>query len=157
MSTCIASGTCVTVESEMLGAQSEGGEGMGATDHPADWDEDVAIAVRAPVRAPSPVSSERNQPTGLSAAAAVSILPVLGEPQRTAPCSAHYCVAKSVVGSGGGQKTSTHCRISSTQGQSTDLSRRESTSYLLVPGYWSRRLPSSPKYGVYLPLVIRNR
>jgi murein DD-endopeptidase MepM/ murein hydrolase activator NlpD len=74
-------------------------------------------------------------------------------PQRTPPTSSNYRIPKSVFGSGGGPKTSTHYVMNSTQGQSTDLSRRTSASYVLVPGYWSSR--STPHYHIYLPLALK--
>jgi hypothetical protein len=77
------------------------------------------------------------------------------KPQRTPPASANYQIAKSVFGSGGGEKTSTHYVINTTQGQATDLSRQHSASYVLVPGYWSRWIPPSYEYGIYLPLVVK--
>lgn len=77
------------------------------------------------------------------------------EPQRIPPVSSSYRIPKSVFGSGGGEKASTHYVINSTQGQSTDLSRRTSASYVLTPGYWS--LPTAGSHQVYLPLVVKNR
>jgi hypothetical protein len=74
---------------------------------------------------------------------------------RTPPSSASYRIAKSVLGSGGGEKISTSYVMNGTQGQSTDLSRRASDSYVLVPGYWGRWIPRTFGYGVYLPLVSR--
>lgn len=76
------------------------------------------------------------------------------EPQRTPPTSASYRIPKSVFGSGGGLKTSTHYVMNSTQGQSTDLSSRQSASYVLVPGYWSS--PATGGYKAYLPLVVKH-
>jgi surface antigen len=77
------------------------------------------------------------------------------EPQRTPPASASYRIPRSVFGSGGGIKQSAHYVMNSTQGQSTDLSRRTSASYVLVPGYWSSTTTGG--YKVYLPLVIKGR
>lgn len=79
------------------------------------------------------------------------------KPQRIPPASASYRIPKSVFGSGGGTKTSTHYVMNSTQGQSTDLSRRTSASYMLWPGYWSRWTPATVEYRIYLPLVTKNQ
>lgn len=79
------------------------------------------------------------------------------EPERIPPTSANYSIVKSVFGSGGGPKTSAHYVMNSTQGQPTDLSRRTSASYVLVPGYWGPWKPVTLEYGVYLPLVVGNR
>lgn len=78
------------------------------------------------------------------------------EPERIPPTSANYSIVKSVFGSGGGTKTSTHYVINGTQGQTTDLSRRVSASYVLVPGYWGRWAPRTFEYVVYLPLVVES-
>jgi hypothetical protein len=77
-------------------------------------------------------------------------------PQRTPPASTSYRIAKSVFGSGGGEKNSTHYDMNSTQGQSTDLLRRNSASYVLVPGYWGVSSPRTFDYRVYLPLIVRH-
>ncbi len=79
------------------------------------------------------------------------------EPVRTPPTSAGYRLVKSVFGSGGGPKTSARYVMNSTQGQPTDLSRRTSASYVLVPGYWGPWKPVTLEYGVYLPLMVGNR
>jgi surface antigen len=81
----------------------------------------------------------------------------LVRPQRIPPTSASYQIARSVFGSGGGAKASTNYVMNSTQGQATDLSRRQSASYVLVPGYWSRWIPSTFKYRIYLPLVVKGQ
>ncbi|MBN1135553.1 MAG: DUF1906 domain-containing protein [Anaerolineae bacterium] len=78
------------------------------------------------------------------------------EAQRTPPASESYCISKSVLSSGGGEKSSASFSMNSTQGQSTDLNRRESASYVLVPGYWGRWYPV-PKLALYLPLVLKDR
>ena len=77
------------------------------------------------------------------------------EPRRMPPTSETYRVAKSVFGAGGGEKRSAGLIMNGTQGQSTDLSRRESSSYVLVPGYWARWYPV-PKVEVYLPVVLKS-
>jgi hypothetical protein len=79
------------------------------------------------------------------------------EAQRTPPASAHYLIPKSVFGSGGGKKISTHYVLNGTQGQTTDLSRRVSASYVLVPGYWAASSPRVFDNKVYLPVILRNR
>lgn len=78
------------------------------------------------------------------------------EAQRTPPASENYRITKSVFGSGGGEKTSTHYVMNSTQGQGTDLSQRQSASYVLAPGYWGQWTPLVFDHTVYLPLVVRN-
>jgi hypothetical protein len=78
------------------------------------------------------------------------------EPQRIPPASTTYRISKSVIGSGGGPKASTHYIMNSTQGQSTNLSRRQSASYVLVPGYWGRWIPLVYDFDVYLPVVTRD-
>jgi murein DD-endopeptidase MepM/ murein hydrolase activator NlpD len=83
-------------------------------------------------------------------------LRVAVEPERIPPTSANYSIVKSVFGSGGGKKNSTHYVMNGTQGQTTDLSRRVSASYVLVPGYWGRWAPSTFEYAVYLPLVVES-
>jgi hypothetical protein len=75
---------------------------------------------------------------------------------RTPPGSEHYRIPKSVLGAGGGVKTSTGFVMNSTQGQSTNLDRRQSTSYVLAPGYWGRWTPLIYDHAVYLPLVVGN-
>jgi hypothetical protein len=77
------------------------------------------------------------------------------ELQRTLPTSATYRISRSVFGAGGGEKSSASFAMNGTQGQSTDLNRRESISYVLVPGYWGRWYPVL-KFDVYLPLALRN-
>jgi hypothetical protein len=77
------------------------------------------------------------------------------EAQRTPPASASYRIAKSVFGSGGGAKASTHYVMNSTRGQPTDLRRRHSTNYVLVSGYWSRWIWPTYEYEIYLPLVVK--
>ncbi len=92
-----------------------------------------ALAVEVVERAP--VVSERALPVEpVAAPAAVAREPV--DPLRVAPASANYLIPKAVFGSGGGPKASTNYRMNGTQGQTTDLSLRQSSSYRLIPGYW---------------------
>lgn len=77
------------------------------------------------------------------------------DPQRAPPASTHYRIPKGVFAVGGGPRSSTRYRMNGTQGQSTDLSRRQSTSYVLVPGYWSRPISAADRPSVYLPLVMK--
>ncbi len=44
--------------------------------------------------------------------------------------------------------------MNSTQGQSTDLNRRQSAGYVLIPGYWSQWVPGPRR--AYLPLILKN-
>lgn len=108
-----------------------------------------------PTVTPEPIAlsdlDERHEP---DAALMRSIETQTIEPQRTPPASISYRIAKSVFGSGGGLKESTHYVMNSTQGQSTDLTRRTSDSYVLMPGYWSSA--ATGNYKVYLPLVVKN-
>jgi len=78
------------------------------------------------------------------------------EAQRTPPASESYRIAKSVFGSGGGVKTSAGLIMNSTLGQSTNLIRRESDTYVLIPGYWGRWYPVL-KLHLYLPLVVKEQ
>jgi LasA protease len=78
------------------------------------------------------------------------------EPQRIPPASASYRIPKSVFGSSGGLKASTHYVMNGTQGQATDLARRQSGSYTLVPGYWGTWLGPARGYVIYLPVVIKD-
>ena len=71
------------------------------------------------------------------------------------PISENYRISKSVFGAGGGEKRSAGLIMNGTQGQSTDLNRRESIDYVLVPGYWGRWFPVQ-KLDAYLPLVLKN-
>jgi murein DD-endopeptidase MepM/ murein hydrolase activator NlpD len=77
------------------------------------------------------------------------------ELQRTLPTSATYRISRSVFGAGGGEKSSASFAMNGTQGQSTDLNRRESISYVLVPGYWGQWYPIL-KFELYLPLALKN-
>ncbi|MBN1954463.1 MAG: hypothetical protein JW900_05355, partial [Anaerolineae bacterium] len=77
------------------------------------------------------------------------------EAQRTPPASESYRISRSILAAGGGVKTSASFAMNGTHGQSTDLARRESAAYVLVPGYWGRWYPVL-KLDLYLPLVFRN-
>jgi hypothetical protein len=101
-----------------------------------------------------PVDAPQTTETDLEAIppqAGVRRIPL--ESQRTPPTSTSFRIPKSVFGSDGRAKSSTHYVMNSTQGQSTNLSRRTSASYVLLPGYWG---PSFSSYRIYLPLVVRN-
>lgn len=115
-----------------------------------------APALTRPPDAPAPAPALSFQP--LSAEETVQTAPYKAvDPLRVPPGSASYLIPKAVFGTGGGPKSSTHFRMDGTQGQSTDLNRHQSANYVLMPGYWGPWAPISFGYGVYLPLVVRNR
>ena len=76
------------------------------------------------------------------------------EAQRTPPASGSYRIPRSVLSSGGSEKSSASFIMNSTLGQSTDLRRRESDGYVLIPGYWGRWY-AVVKLDLYLPLVVK--
>ena len=94
------------------------------------------------------------QPAATDAPSLIRRVPV--EAQRTPPASESYRISKSVLGSGGSKKSSASFVLQSTQGQSTDLGRRESNGYILIPGYWGRWYPVV-KLELYLPLVVKKQ
>jgi len=73
------------------------------------------------------------------------------EPQRTPLASASYRISKSIFGTSGGLRASTHYVMQGTSGQTTGIDRRESNSYVLQSGYWGARSASCV---VYLPIVL---
>jgi photosystem II stability/assembly factor-like uncharacterized protein len=101
-----------------------------------------------PVGAPEPVTVTEPSAPG----SPLDREPV--EAQRTPPASESYRISKSVFGSGGGVKSSASLIMNSTQGQATNLNRRESSSYVLIPGFWGRWYPVQ-KLEFYLPLVVK--
>jgi hypothetical protein len=101
-----------------------------------DWGFSPVEMVESPAPTPIPIDRQPVEP-------------------RTPPGSEHYRIPKSVFGAGGGVKSSTSFVMNSTQGQSTDLNRRQSTSYALAPGYWGRWTPLIYDHLVYLPLAVK--
>jgi photosystem II stability/assembly factor-like uncharacterized protein len=100
----------------------------------------------------------QTQPAAADEPAAAGAKPVQREPvdaQRIPPASESYRMAKSVVGSGGGARSSASFVMNSTLGQSTDLIRRESEGYVLIPGYWGRWY-AVVRLELYLPLVVKD-
>jgi LasA protease len=75
----------------------------------------------------------------------------LVELQRTPPTSAHYRIPKSVLGSSGGLKSSTHYVMQGTSGQTTGVAWRQSDSYTLHSGYWG----NAASHAIYLPLILK--
>ena len=111
----------------------------------------------SPTAIPKPTATP--QPVAVDEPLASLSIPVHREPvevQRTPPASENYRIPKSVFGSGGGEKTSASFVMNSTQGQGTDLSRRQSASFVLAPGYWGQWTPLIFDHTIYLPLVVRN-
>ena len=108
-----------------------------------------------PANAPGPRAESGAELSEPSAPTSVAIQRDLVELQRTPPASGSYYISRSVFGAGGGEKSSASFAMNGTQGQSTDLNRRESISYVLVPGYWGQWYPVL-KFDVYLPLALRN-
>lgn len=127
---------------------------------------DVLIAPSAPPTGTLPVvpawlkepptTPPEDPPPALSEAnvAVIALQPV--DPLRVPPASVHYLIPKSVFGSGGGPKTSAHYTMNGTQGQTTDLNRRQSANYAMAPGYWGQWALITFEYGVFLPLVTRS-
>jgi murein DD-endopeptidase MepM/ murein hydrolase activator NlpD len=74
--------------------------------------------------------------------------------QRTPPTSANYQIPKSVMGAGGGAKTSTNYVLQGTNGQVTGVGQRESSSYILQSGYW-REATAPSSWLVYLPAILK--
>jgi len=105
--------------------------------------------------APQPQVVSEGEASEVSAPAAIASNDEAVELQHTFATTGTYRIVKSVFGAGGGEKRSTSFAMNGTQGQSTDLSRRESMSYVLVPGYWGRWFPVV-KLDAYLPLVLKN-
>jgi murein DD-endopeptidase MepM/ murein hydrolase activator NlpD len=104
--------------------------------------------------APQPQAVSEGEAGEVSAPAAIASNHEPVELQHTFAMTGTYRIVKSVFGAGGGEKSSTSLIMNGTQGQSTDLSRRESSSYVLVPGYWARWYRVA-KLKVYLPVVVR--
>ncbi len=150
---CCCSGSALSVD------QGTSACGTGVV---SDQDEMFSELIELPMSVPgmtegveSTTSWEAGDTSEAAESEAVQVSRASVEPQRIPPTSANYRIVKSVFGSGGGEKTSTHYVMNSTQGQSTALRRRQSASYALVPGYWGRWIPSPYEYGVYLPLVVK--
>jgi hypothetical protein len=153
---CAEFGACETVDTSEPTSLTAVEEELNAADEPISWDREPPIASTASI--PETMEASPGGADGVDSPAPVSVLaqraPV--EAQRTPPTSASYRILKSVLGSGGGAKSSTHYVLNTTQGQSSDLSRRTSASYVLVPGYWSRLISLTFEHQVYLPLISRN-
>ena len=111
----------------------------------------VPAAIPNPTATPLPVAMDEPP-----APSSIPIRREAVEAQRTPPASESYRIPKSVFGSGGGEKASASFVMNSTQGQGTDLSRRQSASYTLAPGYWGQWAPLVYDYAVYLSLVVKN-
>jgi surface antigen len=134
-------------------ALPEGKEDLDTLDGTARRDTELPITTTLSLPEPEEVSPEGTDPIDSPAIVIAPAQRSLVEPQRIPPASASYRIPKSVFGSGGGPKTSTHYVMNTTQGQSTDLSHRTSASYVLAPGYWSSTATGNHK--VYLPLVVK--
>jgi hypothetical protein len=153
---CTAFGTCETADTPEPTSLAEGEKEVDTTEGLVSWNAGLPITTTARVTEPTEVFRKGTDPIDSPAISSVPALRTSVEPQRTPPASTNYRIPKSVFGSGGGQKTSTHFVMNTTQGQSTDLSRRTSASYVLVPGYWGAWSPRIFDHKVYLPLIVRS-
>ena len=123
---------------------------------PDSWDRELPIVPTASMTEPTEVSLEDADLSSLLPSSGALSQWAEVELQRAPPTSASYRIPRSVFASGGGGKISTHYVMNTTQGQSTALNRRQSASYVLVPGYWSRWTPLAYDFRVYLPLVVKD-
>jgi len=96
-------------------------------------------ATMLPSPTPAPVASQQQ-----------SVVQV----NTTPPTSAHYMLARSVFGTGGGLRTSTHFVMQGTSGQTTGVDWRQSTDYVLRSGYWTWEFAAH--HTIYLPIVLRH-
>lgn len=84
----------------------------------------------------------------------VSIWQPVAQVNTTPPTSAHYTLARSILGTGGGLRTSTHFVMQGTSSQTTGVDWRQSTDYVLRSGYWTWEFAAH--HTIYLPIVLRH-
>lgn len=73
------------------------------------------------------------------------------------PASASYRLARYVIGTSGSYRTSMNYVMRGTSGQTTGVAQRQSNSYGLQSGYWSRQPNGTgTTYQIYLPVVVRS-
>ena len=84
---------------------------------------------------------------------------VVTELDATRPASAGYILVKSVMGMGGGEKTSSGYTVNGTAGRTCETGLMQSSRYRVISGFWGGVGGSSAgtnnAQSIYLPLVTR--
>lgn len=118
-----------------------------------------ATSVPLPTSEPTVIPSPTLAPTVTplpTAAPFVAWQQTVAQISIAPPASAHYILARSVFGSGGGPKTSAHYVVQDTSGQTTGVAWRQSSNYVLRSGYWGR-VGAAPNgsHETYLPIILK--